>query len=395
MPRHRAFTGFGDSAPEPTPHDVAMIGTQVARADGTQLGIHQLAHQSLHEAMAAPAAVADTLAETIGESVDNGLGEAGNLAAATVNKAQGAFLKSVIGPTESAIRLGWVPQGAPGTGAGGRSGRRGGRSPRPAQPADPTGDPPDPPPGAGGAVSPPHQLSAPSPPPTPAGFRGATGGAVPPVAGAGAGPSAVSAVAGAQPPAITGPANLAGRLPAPGGPLAPSGAGGASSPALTAPASLAPPPAADASQQLFGLGMRSGAPPPGGAAGQAQQPPAVPSSWIVLADCAVGNWTVLDQSDPAFQTTIQYGQFVPLRRGFGSDFSAAVLWARAAHGVVPGGSVPLAGPAPATVACVAYHSDGAGWPANGDFGAAGLDNASFGEPVGPWPFDQAGNYTGG
>ncbi len=350
MAKRRAFTGFSDSTPEPTPHDVAMIGTQLARADGTRLGLDQKVNAALFEAMAGPAQLADTLSEKIGEAVDTPVGEAGTLAAGVVNKAQGAFLQSVVQPTETAIRLGWQPQGAPGKGAGGRNGRRTSRPPQTSQPAAPGGPPPAP----------------------PAGSTGEAPGSVP-------GASA---------------ANMAGNLPAPRGPLGPSAPPVAPSPAFLAPGPLAGTPAPPMGATLF-----SGGPIPGAAQGyttQPQQPQPVDlCHYAVLCDCATGQVEVYCLDDPRVQAWVAGGQVVPIRYAH-DPLTDPVA-------VAASGELQLGWMDPnldlvsewVSIACNARANNGEGWPPGGDFPHRPPPDSPYnGLPVGDWPFDASGNYIG-
>jgi hypothetical protein len=115
---------------------------------------------------------------------------------------------------------------------------------------------------------------------------------------------------------------------------------------------------------------------------------------MVLADCSVGNWTILDQADPAFPLTIQGGQYVPLRVEFGPDYAAALEWARLCHGAGAYQSVPLPYPSPTQVACYAFGHGGQGWPAYGEFGCTGPSLPNIGRPPGDWPFNPDGSDKG-
>lgn len=188
-------------------------------------------------------------------------------------------------------------------------------------------------------------------------------------------------------------------------PSSPFGAGGGAPvsptfPSLTpgAPAPLFLPPPTSGGPAAGGTGPASPPVLPGApgqpTTGSTAPQPITPPNWMVLADCAVSNWTILDQNDPAFEHYVANSSYVPLRRDFGADFEGAVAWGRAYHDV--NGPYPnlRTDVNPTAVACIAYRTNGKGWPPDGDFGGEGPGVPNAGQPVGDWPFDKSGRYIG-
>ena len=217
---------------------------------------------------------------------------------------------------------------------------------------------------------------------------------VPP--GAVPGTSAVPSTPGAVPPILP----VGGGGLTPNGQLRPSLPAGVSSPVFT-------PPTFPATTQTSGgvaiFNPQSGVPVPTPPAAPApiQQPSPGAGNvfhWGVLCDCAKRILLTVDLDDPAVQSAVASGSYVPIRYSHDplttpippyGDYGATEL----ADGFM---SPNLERQASwIEVAVHAYFNKGDKWPANGDFPHdVNPDYPYDGLPVGDWPFDSNGNYIG-
>ena len=120
--------------------------------------------------------------------------------------------------------------------------------------------------------------------------------------------------------------------------------------------------------------------------------------WGVLCDCSKRILLTVDLDDPAVQSAVASGSYVPIRYSHDplttpippyGDYGATEL----ADGFM---SPNLERQASwIDVAVHAYFNKGDRWPANGDFPHdVNQDYPYDGLPVGDWPFDNSGNYIG-
>lgn len=104
--------------------------------------------------------------------------------------------------------------------------------------------------------------------------------------------------------------------------------------------------------------------------------------WMILVDCDQRIPVAAVRNDPGWIPKIQAGHFVPIRYNVPQVNTIAFDWT--------GRYAPNA----VARACHAFANQGDGWPSGGDFQETGQEEAIIGIPVGDWPFDASGNYTG-
>lgn len=111
-----------------------------------------------------------------------------------------------------------------------------------------------------------------------------------------------------------------------------------------------------------------------------QLTPTGPVMWLV--NCATKTAEIMERGTQYAVDRVSSGQYVPIRYNVSADSNDLQYWLSTfAPNAVPR-------------ACHAYLNLGNGWPDNGDFQETGFGEAIIGEPVGTWPFDSNGAYTG-